>query len=191
MRTLSGPVEAVLASGKACIVQLVKFAWPSGASTLNSSNWDIQYGGDTYKGAAGLGATAHVIDKPGELQGLQLEMLGVDDTLMALAEDGASEVQDAPVTIRTAIIDPATGAVLDAPVDWAGYADTMNIVEDGEQSSVALTTESKAVDLLRGNPSTYSDADQQVMYPGDRLFEFVVDQEGKSVVWPAKEWFYE
>jgi hypothetical protein len=47
------------------------------------------------------------------------------------------------------------------------------------------------VDLLSGNPSTYSDADQQAIYPGDRAFEYVVDQSDKPVVWPSREYFFQ
>lgn len=190
MRTLDSAVEDVLASGKAVIVQLVKFAWPGGTQAINASNWHLSFGGDDYRGAAGLGATANVIDQPGELQGMQFEMIGVTSELMSLALDDADEVQDSPITVRTAVLDPDTHVILDAPVDWAGYADVMNIAEDGEQAAISLTAESKGVDLLRGNPRTYSDADHQTRYPGDRLYEYVVEQADKPVVWPEREWYF-
>ena len=35
------------------------------------------------------------------------------------------------------------------------------------------------------------DADQQAIYPGDRAFEYVVDQSDKPVVWPSREYFFQ
>ncbi len=121
---------------------------------------------------------------------MEFEIGGVDDALMALALDDADQVQDAPINVFTAIMDGGTLQILDVQPDWAGYGDTMIIVEDGVQSSVRLTAEHKGVDLLRGNPSSYSDADQQVLHPGDRCFEYVVDQADKPVVWPERAWYF-
>ncbi|MES2972384.1 MAG: hypothetical protein V4757_02190 [Pseudomonadota bacterium] len=190
MRILSPTVENALASGKAAFVQFIKLAWPSGTQGFNAGTWTIPYGGVDYRGAAGLGAVAAVVDKPGELQGMEFEIGGVDDALMALALDDADQVQDAPINVFTAIMDGGTLQILDVQPDWAGYGDTMIIVEDGVQSSVRLTAEHKGVDLLRGNPSSYSDADQQVLHPGDRCFEYVVDQADKPVVWPERAWYF-
>jgi hypothetical protein len=65
----------------------------------------------------------------------------------------------------------------------------MAIVEDGEHAVVRVTAESKAVDLLRGNPRTYTDADQQALFPGDSAFNLVVSQASATVVWPSKDFF--
>ena len=81
--------------------------------------------------------------------------------------------------------------ILDAPIEWAGTLDTMAIAEDGTQASIRVSAESRAVDLLRGTPSTYSDSDQQAIYSGDLAFEYVVSQVDKPVIWPAREYFFQ
>ena len=96
-------------------------------------------------------------------------------------------VQGSPVVVRTALLDDAL-QVVDAPVEWAGRLDTMVIEEDGETCRVGVTAEASAVDLLRGSALTYSNADQQSLYPGDRAFEYIVAQSNTPVVWPSKEW---
>lgn len=190
MKTYSAPTLAALASGELAIVQLVRMAFPSGEVAVNNSNWTFVWGGITYLGAPGLGTVNQVSDKPGEVQGMTLELDGGDPVRISLALDNADEVQGTALTIRTAIIETANYTILDAPVDWAGKCDTMGISEDGETASVRVTAESGAVDLLRGNPATYSDADQQADYAGDLAFAFVVDQVDKPIVWPAKEFYY-
>jgi hypothetical protein len=100
-------------------------------------------------------------------------------------------VQGTPVTIYTAIMDTTTYQILDAPVEWVGTLDTMAIGEDGTAATIAVTAESRAVDLLRGTPQFYSDADQRVINPTDGAFAYVVDQIDKPIVWPAKAFFYQ
>ncbi len=192
MRSLSGPTVTALGTSGVPIVQLVLLAFSANGGTdvaLNTSTWDLVYGGVTYKGAYGLGSIGPVNDAPGEIKGLQLELSGVAATAVTLALDGADDWQGCPVTIRTAILDPATYAVLDAPVEWTGRGDVLSLSEDGETCSIGATAESTAVDLLHGSAMTYSDPDQQSLYAGDLAFEYVVDQADKPVVWPSKEYF--
>ncbi len=35
---------------------------------------------------------------------------------------------------------------------------------------------------------TYSNVDQQALYPGDRAFEYVLSQANKPIVWAGKQW---
>jgi hypothetical protein len=191
MKTYSAPVLAALAAGDVVVVQLVELQFPSGTVALNTSNWHLVWGGVTYLGAYGLGSVSPVKDSPGEIQGISFTLSGGDSSSIALALDAATEVQGTPAIIRPAILDTTTFQILDAPIDWAGTLDTMSIEEDNNQATISATAESAAVDLLRGNLSTYSDADQQAMFPGDLAFQFVVSQVDQPVVWPAREYFFQ
>jgi hypothetical protein len=191
MRTLSSALTNALAAGTVVLVTLVKIEFPGGTVALNTSNWDFDIAGVIFRGAYGLGSISPITDQPGEVQGLQLELSGAAASSITLALDAADDVQGAPVTIGTLLIDPTTGAIVDVVmVDWVGRADTMSVSEDGETASVRLTAESRAVDLLRGNPLTYSQADQETLYAGDLAFRYVTDQADKPVVWPAKSYYY-
>lgn len=190
MKSYSSATLAALASGHVAIVRLVHMAFSSGAVALNVSNWDLLWLGVTYKGAYGLGAVSQINDKPGEVQGITLKLSAGDPARIALALDAADIVQGTVVTLRTAIIETASYTILDAPIDWVGKCDTMAISESGTTAEVGVTAESRAVDLLRGNPSTYTDADQQALFAGDRAFEYVVSQSDKPIIWPAREFFF-
>jgi hypothetical protein len=186
MKSFTAPTIAALAAGEVWLATLVKIVFPSGTIVLNSSNFPLAYGGDTYLAAAGLGRVSATEDKPREIAGATLELLRVDSAMISVALDDADEVQGAVVTIMTAILNSAV-QVVHVEIDWIGYADTMTIAEDGETCSVGLTAESKAVDLLRGTPLTYTDGDQQSLVPGDVYFDKVVSQSDKPVIWPTKE----
>jgi hypothetical protein len=190
MRTLAAGVTAAFAATDLALATLVKIEFPGGTIALNSSTYNLVHGGTTYTGASGLGRISPVTDRPGELPGMKLEILRVDALYLGLALDTDDEVQGSPITISTAVLDRTTHQIIDVLTDWVGYADTVVIGEDGQTGSVALSAESKGVDLLRGTPLFYSDADQQSLVDGDRYFRYVAAQADQPVVWPAKEWFY-
>jgi hypothetical protein len=89
VKTLSAPVLTALASDAVAIVQLVELVFSSGTIRLNSSNWNLAYGGNTYTGAYGLGSVSPVTDQPGEVQGITLVLSGGDPLRIALALDRA------------------------------------------------------------------------------------------------------
>lgn len=191
MRTLAGPAVTALAGGGVGIVQLIAIEFAGTPIYLNTSNWDLTYGGNIYKGAYGLGTISAVTDKPGEVTGITFELISGDSATVALALDEADVVQGTPTSIRTAIISLDDYTILDAPVEWVGTLDTMTIAEDGTQCVVRVTAESKAVDLLRGTPMMYSDADQKTVNATDGFFKYVIDQIDKPIVWPQKQFFYQ
>ena len=189
MKSISPTFAAALAGQTPQIAQLVAMYFPSGTVALNSMNRPVDYGGITYRGAAGLGEISQIEDSIGsEVKGLQLAMSGTTAEMLALALADATVVQGVRLVIRLALIG-GDGFVIDAPVDWDGYLDTMSIDADGEKCTIAATAESSAVDFLRGNSMTTSNADQQALYPGDRAFEYIVSQSGVPVVWPTKQYY--
>lgn len=188
MKTFSAPVLAAIASGAVAIVTLIEFDF-STVVGLNTSTWDFTWGGVTYKGAYGLGQINPISDKPGEVSGLSLELHAVSAANISMALDEVDQVQGTVCKIRTAIVDVATYTILDAPIEWVGTLDTMAIAEDGQKAIIGVTAESKAVDLLRGNPFFYSDSDQRTLNAADGSFAYVVDQIGKPIVWPTKQFF--
>lgn len=179
--------EDALSSKSVAIVQLVYLGFTTPIA-LNLSTWDLEWGGVTYKGAYGLGTISEVTDKPGEVHGITLEMFG-DAAIIALALDDSDVVQGTPCVIRTAIIETNSYTVVDAPVEWSGELDTMSVGEDGTQASIRITAESKAVDLLRGTPMLYNDADQRSVDPTDGSMMYIVDQIDKPIVWPSRGYF--
>ena len=187
MRSLSGPTIVALSAPAVPMVQLVHLGFAS-PITLNTSNLNLVWDGVTYAGAGAMGAIGQVDDSPGEVKGLNFQLIGVDSSYIALALDDAGVVQGTPVTIRTAILN-SSYVVVDAPIEWTGKLDTMSIEEDGETCTISVSAESSAVDILRGGPLTYSDADQKSLYPGDKAFEFILLQANTPIVWPSKLWF--
>jgi hypothetical protein len=190
MRTVAAGVTTAFASAEVAYATLVKVEFPGGTLALNATMYSLVHAGTTYLAANGLGRISATSDRPGEIAGLKLEILKVDALNIALALDEADEVQGSLITLSTAVLDTTTHQIIDVLTDWVGYADTMVIGEDGKTCSVGLSAESKAVDLLRGNPLVYNNSEQQGLVPGDLYFQYVESQADKPVIWPTREWFY-
>lgn len=189
MKTLTSSAVQALSSGTVNVVQLLLLQFTGSSIALNTSNFDFDYGGITYKGAYGMGSISEVDDSPGEIKGIQFTLNGGSADLISLALDDAKLWQGTPVTLRTAILSDDY-VILDAPTTWIGFGDTMSIAEDDSTTMIHATAESSAVDFMRSDPLVYNHADQQVLYPSDLGFNLILSQIDKQVVWPAKSFFY-
>jgi hypothetical protein len=187
VKTLQAGTLTAIAQNAVALAQLVKMdleiPW-----YVNTTSWDITYNGNTYLGVASAAGRIDVIDEaPGEIKGLRFELPAIrsEDIASALA----APVQGKTVTIYTAIFSTTTYQALEASVDWSGRLDTMSIVEAEKASLIQVTAEHIGIDLLRPSGLLYSNQDQQRLYPGDKSWEFVIDQSEQSIVFPAASYF--
>jgi hypothetical protein len=178
-----------LSSSTVNVVQLLLLQFSSSAVALNTSNYDFEWEGVTYKGAYGLGSISEIQDSPGEIKGIQFTLNGGSADLIALALDDAKQWQGTAVEIRTAVLNDEY-QIVDAPLAWSGLGDVMSIAEEDSTTVIQATAESSAVDFMRGDPLVYNHADQQVLYPGDLGFNLILSQVEKQVVWPSRSWFH-
>lgn len=190
MKTLSPAELAALSAPAAVTVQLVRMGFSPTPVALAASTWTFDYGGTTYRAAQGLGNISPIEDAPGEVKGMQFEMTGAPAEYIALAMDASDDFQGVPITVATALLDPSTYAIAGVLTDWTGTGDTFTHQIEGQSAAISATAESTEVDLQRGNPLTYSDADQQILFAGDRAFEYVVSDADKRDVWPSREFFF-
>ena len=186
MRTLSAPVLTALAQPTVPLASLSDMAL-SAPFRVNTSSWQLTWGGNTYDGMGRAGRIEVIEDSVGELNGLRFQLSGVPSDLIALAL--AEPLQGKPISIYTAIFDRNNYQILDAVLEWAGLLDKPDIVEDGDTCTIQCTAEHVGLDLLRPSNVRYSNADQQALFPGDRGFEYVIDQDEKPIIWPARSFF--
>ena len=75
---------------------------------------------------------------------------------------------------------------LSASQVYSGYLDQMVIDEQAETSTIAVTIESKLIDLERVRTYNYTSATQKAEYPLDLGFDFVASLQGKTYNWGRK-----
>ena len=188
MILLSPAAQSAITGNNVSIVQLLLLGFSTPVA-LNTSNYDFTFEGITYNGAYGAGSINMIEDSPGEIKGVQFQLNGGPAGAIALALDESKTWQGTAVTVRLAILD-SSFSIVEAPVVWQGSGDTLSITEDEGGAIISATAESTAIDLLRGSALTYSDADQQMLYPGDKGISLLLKQADQPVVWPTKAWYY-
>lgn len=185
MRSLSAATAAALAQPRVPLAQLVEMEL-SQPLYLNTSGWHLEWAGHTWLGAARVGRIDTIDDTPAEVAGLKFQLSGVPTSMLSLVL--AEPVQGKPVNIYTAIFDADT-RIVDAPLEWAGRLDVLNLVEQGESSVITVSAEHIGLDLTRPGTQRFSSQDQQRLYPGDRFFQYLVDTADRQIVWPAASFF--
>lgn len=66
---------------------------------------------------------------------------------------------------------------------FSGYLDQMTIDEQADTATIAVTIESKLIDLERVRTYNYTSATQKAIYPADLGFDFVESLQGKTYNW--------
>lgn len=186
MRILSARGRAALLRTPMPLALLVEMDL-SAPLRLNSSPLDLTFGGSTWFGLKGLGKLDAVKDSPAEIAAMGFEISGVNTANLALAL--TEPVQGRAVRIKLAIFDPDAYDITDIELLWSGCLDVMTIDRGFPLSTIKVTAEHFAVDLVRPITSLYSDAEQRRLYPGDPSLQYVVDQVDMRVVWPDREFF--
>jgi hypothetical protein len=186
MRSLSTAAAAALSGAVVPVAILVEMDLTE-PLFLNTSSLDLVIAGVTYYGAKGLGKIGAIQETSAELPKITFELAGVQPTMISLALQ--EPVQGKAVRIKLAIFDPATGALLDVRMRYAGWLDVMSIADGRETATINVSSECAALDLLRPSGIFYNDSDQQALTPGDLAFQYVNDQVEQRIVWPAASFF--
>jgi hypothetical protein len=66
---------------------------------------------------------------------------------------------------------------------FSGYLDQMTIDEQSDTATIAVTIESKLIDLERVRAYNYTSATQKALYPGDLGLDFVESLQGRTYNW--------
>lgn len=188
MRTYSAEVLAAFASKKLAIAQLIYVQTYAGHPNVyvNTSDWDFEFGGNTYAGSAGLVQVNVITSEYGELPSVEFVMLA-QTSAVSLALVDSQYMRGKRCEIRTAVINSETGKLLDAPLEWVGLVDTFSIEMAKESAQVGVTCETAAIDLLRPSSLKYTNDDQKRTHSWDRGFEFVKNSD-TTVIWPSAKW---
>ena len=169
---LSPHAASSATSPVAAPVVLVELDFAAGPFRAWTGLGQLHWAGKVFEGVGSIGAVGEV-EETVELRAVRLTLalspVPQEVVDIALAE---RSFRLRPARIWGALLDVEGAFVADPFPLWAGLMDTMEVT-DGAEPRVALTCESRLVDLERAEVRRYTDADQQAEYPGDRFFEYV------------------
>ena len=182
---LSLHAAASATSPVAAPVVLVELDFASGPFRAWTGLGQLNWAGKVFEGVGSIGAVGEV-EETVELRAVRLTLalspVPQEVVDIALAE---RSFRLRPARLWGALLDAEGAFVADPFPLWAGLMDTMEVT-DGAEPRVALTCESRLVDLERAEVRRYTDADQQAEYPGDRFFEYVPALQEAEIRLPAQ-----
>jgi hypothetical protein len=137
--------------------------------------------GNTYLGAGSLMGISD-LEEVGDLsaKSATVTMSGIPSELVALA-------LVEPYQRRLCRILLGEVSVSDAIEMFSGKMNVMTIEDAATSSTIALTIESRLVELQRAKPRRYNHESHVARYPGDNFFSYVADLQDRQVVWGRKQ----
>lgn len=146
-------------------------------SGLGNITWDSQ----TWLGAGSLIQISN-IDEPGEIkaQGIVVTFTGIPADFISLVLQSVK--QNALGRVYLGFL--SGGSVVANPwLVFEGRLDVPIIDEQAETCSIAITYESRLIDLTRARSRRHTEQDQQAEYPGDLGMEYVASLQEKEIPW--------
>lgn len=180
-----GATALTAANGEVVLrTSAVELLFASQTVRLNGAAEPLVIGGNTFDGVGLLGGIS-TVQEAGDLasSGISLTLAGVPRDLVSVTLN--EQYQGRPATVYEVFLDPATYAVIEAPIIFRGRMDQMNIAL-GETATIELTLEDRLTDMDRPKLRRYTDEDQKRAFPTDRGFEFVASTVEKEIIWPAR-----
>lgn len=138
---------------------------------------DKDIGSNTYLGAGhllGVTGLEEVVDLAAK--SLTITLSGMNSTIlnMALTEN----YQRRSCTVQLGEMSTSETLVL-----FEGFMNTMAISDNGQESTIALSVESKLIGLEKSSNRRYTHDNHQARHSGDTFFSYVADLADKEVVW--------
>ena len=168
-------------------VHLVSVHLDSETLYMNDSYKTISYGGNDYLGV-GYFMGFSDIEEASEVivSSMTLSLSGIDQTMINLVLN--NNYINRFVKVYTAFLDVDSHTlVIDPVLIFEGQIDNASISEDpdGGKSTVSVSVTNAWVDFDRKTGRHANNEEQQVLFPGDRGFEFA-DQNTSNLVWGKK-----
>lgn len=144
---------------------------------------DFIYDGDTYTGAGGMARITSIKeDSALRASGTKFELDGIPSANIAVAFN--VDYQERKAKLWLALVDSTLTIVGDAVLIFSGRMDQMDIEENGETSSIAVSVENRLIDLERPKIRYYVDEDQKREYPSDKGLNQVAPlNSGVELLW--------
>jgi hypothetical protein len=165
---------------------LLELQFASGTDYICGLDHDVVYGGNTYLAAGGCLGLERITETATQTEGLKITLVGSTAANVALAL--GEKVQGRLAIVRLAMIDSGGALVVDENV-WTGLMDVFTLQDDPDNCVAVITAEHMLAVWDRARTIRYTDAQQQILFPGDLGLQYVEEMADANIVWPSLEFF--
>ena len=183
-RDITAAMQAASAAGTIRPVWFVSYQLSDLTYTrLWSGLGDKSWNGYTWTGAGNLMEISSIAEEANmAASGAAIILSGVPSATISQAL--SSFRHGLPVDIWLGLENTTTLALLADPYQvFSGYTDAVEILEDGDNSSITMTAENKLIRLQRATFTRYTPESQKGLVPGDLGFDFVPSLANSVLEW--------
>lgn len=186
-RDLTTAAENAILASNVLPVWFAELHFDSGIERFSTAHRDITFGGNLFSALGHFGGVSE-INEASDLSanGVILRLSGVP--VARVSQALSEKVQGRTAKLWSGFLDPDTHALIADPAGPFTFRMDNFAIHMGESATITLACESRAILWSKTTVRRYTDADQQSIYPGDRLFEFVAKMSEKELIWPGKGW---
>lgn len=173
-RELSADELTVIQGKTINLALFAVFEWPSGTARAWSGIGDFTWGGETFKGLGDLSEVSPIEESSdGRAGGITLSLSGVPTEIVATVL--SEHYQNRWARLYLGLLDHTGALIQDPPREiFAGKMNVASDSDDGTTSKVSISVDSRMIILQQASTRRYTHEDQQIDYPGDLGFEYVV-----------------
>jgi hypothetical protein len=183
-RGMSSAYSTQLSQHNITVYHLYRGEFADGNIYFTDLPYDTTFDGNTYSGVGNaLGYDA--IEEVSGLQanGIRIYFNAANASILALLLD--QNLIDRPVYVYRGLLDSSNQPIADPLLIFEGRTDSMQLSEDPDKGALQIILEcfDENVDFERVNGRRTNHEEQQVLFPGDKGFEFIADGMDKVTVW--------
>lgn len=182
-RDITAGMVTEVQSAVVTLAFLVKLEFPAfGDVNLWTGVRPVIFDGDTYSGVGDLLGVSDIVEE-GSLKAssVTFTLSGIPAANLSLAL--TENVQDRPARAWLAMFNSSDNIIADPIPIFVGRMSTMDIVEKADTSSISIVAENILTLLNRASNRRWTDEDQQIEFPNDTFFKFVVRTQDQDLVW--------
>ncbi len=171
-RPIPGGLLAQLESDNVRAAWLFEGEFESGSVYLWTGIGPLAWDGKTFEGVGDLGGVSPVSETLDlRAEGITVSLSGIKSSMLSLVLGEAR--QGRPCHLWLAALTEAGELDGEPHMAFSGRMDVPRINDDGATATIAITAETRLIDLARPRERRFSHEDQQIDFPGDRGFEYV------------------
>jgi len=163
---------------------LVKAEFDSGDVRIWSGYGSLTFNSEVYLGMGELLNVSEIKEEQSLIaNNVEFSLSGIPSSLISIAL--AEHYQGRPISLWLGFLD-SNGALVNNPyLLYSGLMDNMPIRDDGQTTTITLTSENNLVRLRKATDRFYTDEDQKSEYPDDKGFEFISTSQDVTLTWGA------
>lgn len=181
-RDLPSGMSAAIAAGTVQVAVFCEMEWPSATVRAWTGVGPFVWGGNTFTGVGDVGGITPAQESTdGRANGITLTLSGIPTDIVAATV--GEYYQGRSANIWFGLLNSAgTALVSTTPYNhFGGRMDVGSYQADGRTATISITVENRMVILQQANGRRRTHEDQQLDYPGDLGFEYVVSSNKEQI----------